>query len=257
MKLMYVLVGVAIIHAACQPANAPQPQPQAPEQPAYSPYATVDTATYAIVLQEEQYILKNRKNGQSWTIPKKQLMPPVESPELEPEMEPQYGPKVMAFRAGKGRVCLYLNSYEIADGGSMALAEGYDIFLLLDTVSNKLLPEVLHLGQTRGRYKAMGYLHANYTKLYVSHPPQIEDCWIGTRKEQVYMTWDNETGVPNGGPYHDIEPLIWYHFNGTSWVHDPRHDRLFPCGKGAGELPPTTSFTPIDMAIQAYRDRRF
>lgn len=260
MKIIHIFAFLAIFYSACQPSHAPVPNSPAPQVSVpptpFSSYAKVDTTTYTFYGEGEHFILKNRQNGQTYNISQDQLAPRVEKG-MEPQLEVHYDPLVMAIPTGKGMVCLYLFSYEIADGGSLALAEGYDLFLLLDKVSNRVLPAVLQLGQTRGRHKAMGYMEATYTRFYVSCPSEDDVCWIGTRKEEVSVDWDSETGGIKGGPYHDISALTWYRFNGTAWLHDPKLDRLLPRGKGAGELPPTTSLTPIDMALQVYRNRPY
>lgn len=260
MRIVYMLPGLALFHITCQPSPVPVPGPPAPrtQTPApapFSPYAEVDTTTYIFYEESGRYTLKNRQNGQTYDIPQDQLSPRVEKG-MEPQFDVHYGPLVMAIPAGKRFVCLYLSSYETSDGGSLALAEGYDLFLLLDKVSNRVLPAVLQLGLTRGRHKAMGFFEATYTRFYVSRPSEDEVCWIGTRREEVSVDWDSETGGIKGGPYHDISALTWYRFNGTAWVHDPKLDRLFPKGKGAGELPPTTPMTSIDMALGVYRNRK-
>lgn len=247
-----------LLLAACRPPEPPQPTapPPAPV-PAFSCYADVDTAIYAIQLEGTQYLLQNRRDGKTYTIPLSQLNPPADKPELEPQLELRYGPEVVSFDAGKGLTGLYLTSYEVADGGSMALAEGYDVFLMLNKATDRILPDVWRLGQTRGRHKFMGCVEANYTHLYLSRPFINDYCRIGMREESVKMDWDKESGMPVGGPYHDIGVMKWYCFDGKKWTYNPKLDRQFPIGRGCGEFPPISEITSIDVALQAYRGRDF
>lgn len=246
------------ITAACQ-QSAPPPANSNPVEtpPAFSRYADVDTVTYLLHSEDARYVLKNKRSGQTYNIPRAQLEPPVEHEDMGPQLDLKYGPRVTAFTAGKGMVGLHLSSYEIAEGGSLALAEGYDLFMMLDTVANRLLPGLLQLGQTSGRHKGMGFFEANYTHFYVSYPSANEVCRIGTRAEKVYVDHDNETLTIKGGPYHDIDILKWYRFDGSAWAYSPKLDRLCPVGKGAGELPPATPISPIDVALESYRHRRY
>lgn len=244
--------------AACRQPEPPKPAtPPTPPQPVFSRYADVDTATYTIRLEGTQYLLQNRRDGKTYTIPQSQLAPPADKPELAPELELRYGPGVMAFDAGKGMTGLYLTSYEVSDGGSLALAEGYDVFLMLNKATDHILPDVWRLGRTRGRHKFMGCMEANYTHLYLSCPFIDNYRLIGMREETVTMEWGGECGLPQGGPYHDIGPLKWYYFDGNKWIYNPKLDREFPIGRGCGEFPPVSDITSIDVALQAYRSWKF
>lgn len=256
-RFCWVFIFATALCAACQaPAPKQAPEPIAPPAPTFSRYAQVDTVTYTFYSEQGHHVLKNRRNGQRYEIAQSQLEPLVQDG-LEPQFEVRYGPLVMAAPAGKGLLCLYLSSYETADGGSLALAEGYDVFLLLDTLRGRVLPGTLRFGLTRGRHKSMGYFEATYTHFYLGGFSDDGVCLIGTRKEEVHVDFDNEMLSPKGGPYHDIGPLQWYRFDGTAWAYDPNLDRLFPTGKNAGEWPPTTPMTSIDMALGIYRGRRF
>lgn len=255
MQLSHLCCCALLLLTACRQPAPPKSVPV--NAPAISRYADVDTVTYVLRAEGARYILQNRRNGKTYDIPKSQLEPPAEQEDMGPQLDLNYGPRVTAFPAGKGMAGLHFSSYEIAEGGSLALAEGYDLFMLLDTAANRLLPGILHPGQTSGRHKFMGYFEANYTRFYVSRPPANEVCLIGTRAEKVYVDRDNETSTLTGGPYHDIGILKWYRFNGAAWVYAPKLDRLCPVGKGAGELPPVTPISPIDMALEFYRNKRF
>lgn len=255
MKIILCCSCILFACASCQ--QTVKQHPGAMHVSATAPYANVDTLTYVLKWEDTSYRLKNTQTGKLYEIPKSQLKPPVEDEEQGPQLELTYGPRVTAVPAGKGLVCLQVSSYEIAKGGSMALAEGYDVFLLLDTAVNRLLPGVFHLGQTRGRYRSMGYFEATDTHFYISRPSSNEVCRIGIRTETINIDWNDETGTIAGGPYHDFGIIKWFRFDGANWIYDPKLDRLCPMGQGAGELPPSTAISPIEVALEAYRSRRF
>lgn len=258
MKRLLLYCCILFITAACQQPAPPPASSNPVETPqASSRFADVDTVTYVLHSEDARYVLKNKRSGQTYNLPKAQLEPPVEHEDMGPQLDLKYGPRVTAFAAGKGMVGLHLSSYEIAEGGSLALAEGYDLFMLLDTAAKRLLPGPLQLGQTSGRHKAMGFMEATYTHFYVSYPFVDDVCWIGTRAEKIHVARDSENSTVKGGPYHDIDLLKWYRFDGSAWAYDPKLDRLCPVGKGAGELPPATLKSPIDVALESYKHRGY
>lgn len=258
----FLLLGLIVSISACsQPENTDEPkQPQPPPPKAdedFSWYAPVDTSTWAITLKNEYYLLENRVNKRTYKIAETQLLPPKSTPDQEPQLDVLYDPKVMAIKAGKTLICLYLSSYQVSDGGSLALAEGYDIFVFFDLKKNRVLPQVLHLGRTRGRHKSMGFMDAQYTHFFISYPGADSMVRIGTRLETMGVTYDKERPEVISGPYHDIGPLKWYQFNGSSWEYNPKLDRMLPVGTGSGELPPTLPVTPLELVAASYRKRSY
>ncbi len=217
--------------------------------------AYFDTLGFRLYPTEKGFSLRQLKTGKNYDFPYAWLKPPKGTgTEDNEDGLMQYDSLVTVFPLGENLVGVHLSSYDISTGGSMALAQGLDVFLAVDTVQQKVLPDVLHLGITKQRSKFMGYLDAEYTHFLIRRFPGAPFYSLGTFQEKVYVKRSDElTSVQ--GPFYEQTPLRWYVFDRKKWQYDPALDKYLPLGPG-GELPMISLvMTPVEWAKGEYERR--
>ena len=214
---------------------------------AQNPTFQADTLNYRLYPTEQAFLLINRSTKKDYAIPKSWLTPPKNEAYEDYESElMEYDSVVTVFPLGEHLLGVHLSSYYIG-GGSMALAQGLDVFLALDTATNEVLPEVLHLGITKRRSKFMGYVSAEYTHFLVSRHPGSKFFSLITFQEKIYVNFSEELTAVTG-PYYEQTPFHWYIFDGIKWSYDATLDKYLPLGEGS-ELPLLgLSITPVAWA---------
>jgi hypothetical protein len=259
-----LLLPAVFLLAGCNADKSQSPPPEAnadtidipraqyiPQPPALY----IDTAAFRLYRDTAGFTLRNLNTRHDYHIPVAWLTPPksIETEENEDQLI-KYDSTVTAFQLGKNLLGIHLSSYFVASGGSMALAQGLDVFVAVDTVNKKVLRDVLHLGITKQRGKFMGYFDAQYTEFSIG---QVGSSYfsLGMIQEKIGMHWDNDRGIPDSGPFYEQTPLRWYVFDGKKWTYAPSLDRRWPMG-GCTKLPMLSlRMTPVELAKEAYRTR--
>jgi len=99
-----------------------------------------DTLSFRLHSNETGFYLRSYGTGFDYQIPKAMLTPPA-SAEYEMDLSDlmQFAPCVNAVPIGAGLLGIQLSSYFIGRN-SMALGQGMDVFITLDTVRKTVLP---------------------------------------------------------------------------------------------------------------------
>jgi len=174
-------------------------------------------------------------------IPKDWLVPPHDADDDEDTspVDPfNYDRRVTSFPIGNGAIGLRFSSFDAMTEGSLAAAEGRDVFLIYDPNEGKLRQGGFDLGITKKRYQEDGCFRAQMVHLLVADTNNDGLTDIGAVKEEI---WCPETGendaVPDGPDAQKKLPseltnivenhlyqqhnVIWYIYTPQGWRLDP------------------------------------
>jgi len=145
---------------------------------------------------------------------------------------------VTSFPIGNGAIGLRFSSFDAMTEGSMAAAEGRDVFLIYDPSKGKLCPGGFDLGITKGRYRAGGCFRAQMVHLLVADTNKDGLADIGAVKEEIWCPeiGEDEEEVPDGPAEQKKLPseltnivethlyqqhnVIWYLYTPQGWKLD-------------------------------------
>lgn len=116
-----------------------------------------------------------------------------------PPVDPfNYDRGVTSFPIGNGEIGLGFASFDAMTEGSMAAAEGRDVFLIYDPSEGRLRPGGLDLGITKQRYRVDGCFRAEMVHLLIADTNKDVD--IGAVKEEIWCPeiGEDEDNVPGG-----------------------------------------------------------
>lgn len=168
-------------------------------------------------------------------------MPPRETDdEEEPDLVNSfhYDRHVTSFPIGNGEIGLRFSSFDAMTEGSMALAEGRDVFLIYDPSERKLRPSGFDLGITKGRYWADGCFHAQMAHLVIADANEDGLTDIGVVKEEIWCPGIGEDEYETSEPakQKELPPELeqitekhlytqhlveWYVYTPPGWKLDP------------------------------------
>jgi hypothetical protein len=188
-------------------------------------------------------------------IPREWLIPAQETEgdgeDTSPVSPFNYDRHVTSFPIGNGEIGLRFSSYDAMTEGTMAAAEGKDVFVIYNPSAGKLRPGGFDLGITKERLWADGCFHAQMVHLLVADSNQDGLTDIGAVKEEI---WCPETGEDEesseGKPAekkklpHELENIVerhlyqqhiatWYVYTPDGWKLDsgqtwPQDDSELP-----------------------------
>ncbi len=187
--------------------------------------------------------------GRKYEIPQSALaMPQQDGYEDVSEDVLNFDSTVTACPLGGNLVAIHLSSYAIG-AGSMSLSQGMDVFLALDTAQQKVLPNPLHFGISKERYKVMGQVQASYTHFLWGHFYREKYPCIGAYQERVFVT-NNDEDMPEG-PFYEQTPIRWFVFNGSSWEETAKDPKRLPIWE---EWPMIgLKMSPVEYARGSYK----
>jgi hypothetical protein len=213
-------------------------------------------APFRLVEDAGGFEIRYRSRGRSAAVavPREWLVPYSAEDAEGWEMFPShpYEEAVTAFQVNGALLGLHLSAYAIQAQGSMQLALGRDLFLLLDPAAARLGDDPLRLGTTQSRSRFMGCWQALQTDFQLADVDADGACDIGLEREELRCTEAERTDAFGDvtsnieGPCAQREPPRWFLFRGAGWVEDPaRKDLARP--EGAVELPRIgAGFGPVD-----------
>jgi hypothetical protein len=139
------------------------------------------------------------------SIPKDWLVPPHQSNDDEdtsPVNPFNYDHRVTSFPIGNAQIGLHFSSFDAMTDGSMAAAEGRDVFLIYDPSEGKLRPGGFDLGITKERYRVHGCFRAQMVHLMIADINEDGLTDIGAVKEEIWCPeiGEDEDEVSDGQP---------------------------------------------------------
>jgi len=164
-----------------------------------------------------------------------------------------YDRHVTSFPIGNGEIGLRFSSFDAMTEGSMAAAEGRDVFLIYDPSEGRLRGGGFDLGITKGRYRVDGCFRAQMVHLLVADTNNDGLADIGAVKEEIWCPeiGKDEDEVPDGTAEQKKAPseltnivgthlyqqhnVIWYLYTPQGW-------KLVPDQTG---MPETFSELPL------------
>lgn len=207
-----------------------------------------DSLTYKLNREGGAYRLSNTRTGYTYLIDSNLLALPLpDEQDLDDLMA--FDSTVTVFGIGGKFVVAHLSSYTISTG-SLALAQGTDVFLTLDTVQQRILPQPLHFGVSKQRYKSMGYMEASCLHFLLSPFPEEPFLCLGAFQERIYVERSDDD-VMVKGPFYEQTPTRWFVFDGERWTYQERYEKRLPLGV---ELPLIgLVMTPVEYVRATYR----
>jgi len=175
-------------------------------------------------------------------IPRDWLVPPHDTDDEEDSspVDPfNYDRRVTSFPIGNGAIGLRFSSFDAMTEGSMAAAEGRDVFLIYDPSAGILRPGGFDLGITKGRYRVDSCFRAQMVHLLVADTNKDGLADIGAVKEEIWCPeiGEDEDEVPDGSAEQKQLPselknivetrlyeqhnVIWYLYTPRGWKLDP------------------------------------
>src|SRR5579864_4491958 len=175
-------------------------------------------------------------------IPRDWLVPPHDTDDEEDSspVDPfNYDRRVTSFPIGNGAIGLRFSSFDAMTEGSMAAAEGRDVFLIYDPSEGRLRPGGFDLGITKERYRVDGCFRAQMVHLLVADTNKDGLADIGAVKEQIWCPeiGEDEDEVLDGTAEQKQLPselknivethlyqqhnVIWYLYTPRGWKLDP------------------------------------
>jgi hypothetical protein len=173
-------------------------------------------------------------------IPRDWLVPPHDTEEDTSPVDPfNYDRHVTSFPIGDGAIGLRFSSFDAMTEGSLAAAEGRDVFLIYDPSEGRLRPGGFDLGITKGRYRVDGCFQAQMVHLLVADINGDGLADVGAVKEEIWCPeiGEDEDEVPDGSAEQKKLPselkniverhlyqqhnVIWYLYTSQGWKQDP------------------------------------
>jgi hypothetical protein len=231
----------------------------------------VSTRTFSLQEEGERFFLQEllpTPEHPRIAIPREWLIPPHETEDDEdtaPVSPFKYDRRVTSFPIGNGEIGLRFSSFDAMTEGSMALAEGKDVFLIYDPSAGKLRPGGFDLGITKERDWGSGCFSAHMVHLLVADTNEDGLTDIGAVKEEVWCpeTIEDELEetsqakpVENKRVPPELENIVerhlyqqhlvtWYVYTPDGWKLDSRQAG-FP--NSYAELPLTgIVMSPVDF----------
>jgi hypothetical protein len=199
-------------------------------------------------------------------IPKDWLVPPHDTDDEEDTspVDPfNYDRRVTSFPIGNGAIGLRFSSFDAMTEGSMAAAEGRDVFLIYDPSEGRLRPGGFDLGITKERYRVDGCFRAQMVHLLVADANKDGLADIGAVKEEIWCPeiGEDEDEVPDVPAEQKKLPseltnivethlyqqhnVIWYLYTPQGWKLDPDQTGMLDT---FSELPLTgIVLSPVDF----------
>jgi hypothetical protein len=156
---------------------------------------------------------------------------------------------VTAFGIGGRFVVVQLSSYTISTG-SLALAQGTDVFLTLDTAQRQILAQPLHFGISKQRYKSMGYMEASCLHFQLSPFREEPYLCLGAFQERIYVVHSDDD-ITVEGPFYEQAPTRWFVFDGQRWNYQPAYEKRLSLGVGLPLI--GMGMTPVAYVRETYR----
>jgi hypothetical protein len=199
-------------------------------------------------------------------IPRDWLVPPHDTHDEEDTspVDPfNYDRRVTSFPIGNGAIGLRFSSFDEMTEGSLAAAEGRDVFLIYDPSEGRLRPGGFDLGITKERYRSDGCFHAQMVHLLIADTNKDGLTDIGAVKEEIWCPEisEDEDEVPDGAIEQKKLPseltnivemhlyqqhsVSWYLYTPQGWKLDPDQTWM---PDTFSELPLTgLALSPVDV----------
>lgn len=214
----------------------------------FRPTFRYDSVSYKLFREWGGYRLVNTSAGISYTIDSSLLVLPLSAEEDMDDLM-DFDSTVAVFGIGGRFLVAQLSSYTISRG-SLALAQGTDVFLTLDTVQRRVLPQPLHFGVSKQRYRSLGYMEASCHHFLLSPFREEPYLCLGAFQERIYVERSDDDVTVNG-PFYEQTPTRWFVFDGEHWNYRAVYEKRLPLGV---ELPLIgLVMTPVEYARATYR----
>ena len=234
-----------------------------------SAHLPVSTRRFMLEKEGEKFFLESLSPAEKRIeIPKEWLIPPGIEREEDYPVDPfQYDRHVTSFPIGNGEIGLRFSSFDDMKEGSMAVAEGRDVFLIYDPKTGKIRPG-LDLGTTKDRVAYRGCFHAHMVHLVISDANNDGLTDIGAIQEEIWCPEipenDDESGDDSSDDtsvekrrlpaelIHTIERHVyqqhlvtWYLYTPEGWKPNPEPEWI---PQTYSELPLTgIVISPVDF----------
>ena len=219
----------------------------------------VDSNRFELVSSNGSFSLRAR--ALMMPVPTEWLIPPsTDNDAFSDPSGVQYDKQVDSFAIAPGKTGLHVSSFEISEG-SLQLAAGRDVFLVLDEATHKLRPGLIGLGVTKSRVRAMGCFEAAAAKFFLADLNHDRALDIGVMREKLDCREVPAKDVDDidrvEGPYYNVEPIRWYVFHDDAWSYDATLDGRFPTRTPYWELPLISIIkTPVEFVMGLSRQPR-